>query len=561
MIRRCVPLGIALLVLAPAAGLAQVPGPANPERVPERFKPPPTPRSTAPLSIPAPNAVLPPEQAAATRFTLKGVVFDGATVFQPQDLAPLYTPLLGKEVSLLDIYRLRDAVTARYRSAGYVLSQAIIPPQQIGDGVVHIQVVEGYIAKVSIEGAGDPRGLIRRMADKITRERPLNVRTLERYVLLIGDLPGVTVNTVLKPSADTPGAAELVIALARKPFTLALQADNRGSIAIGPEEFTAEAQANSIVGLDEQTGVQYATTAQTRELQYVSVHHDEILNAEGLRLSFSVSESWSHPGGTLKVLNAYGRGDTWRLRISEPVIRSRARSLTLGLALNAQDSRTDLIGVTVARDRVRYVSADLAFDFADTALGDARPAQTLVRAELDQGFNGLGAIATGSANLSRVNGRSDFTKLNLDALRIQSIAPRASVAFGAEAQLTNQSLLSSQQCGLGGARFGRGYEPSEITGDVCGALSVEGRYTLPLGADIVQGPQLYAFWEGGFVSLNNPLPGERARDSLASAGVGLRFQLLHRLSAELELAKPLTRSIASRGNKDWRPLFAVSARF
>ena len=56
-----------------------------------------------------------------------------------------------KEVSLLDIYKVRDAITAKYRAAGYVLSQAIIPPQQISDGIVRIQVVEGYIGKVEFD--------------------------------------------------------------------------------------------------------------------------------------------------------------------------------------------------------------------------------------------------------------------------------------------------------------------------------------------------------------------------------------------------------------------------
>ena len=554
-------IALALVAAAGRAHAQPVPGPANPERVPERFQPPPAPKSTAPVTVPAPNILVPPEQAAATHFVLKSVVFDGATVFKPADFASLYSSLLGKDVTLLDIYRLRDAVTTKYRAAGYILSQAIIPPQQIGDGIAHIRVIEGYISGISVEGASDRRGLIRATAAKISAERPLNVRTLERYVLLIGDLPGVTVNTVLKPSADQPGAAELVVVVNRKSFQGSLSADNRGSIAIGPEEFTVGLEVNSILGLDEQTGVEYATTAQTRELQYLSIHHDEVLNAEGLRLSFSGSESWSHPGGTLSVLNPFGRGDTWRLHLAEPVIRSRARSLTLGLGLNAQDSRTDLLSVTVAKDRVRFFSFDLAFDFADTALGDARPAQSLIRAELSQGFNGLGATPSGSPNLSRANGRSDFTKLNLDALRIQSVAPRVSVALGAQVQLTNDSLLSSQQCGLGGSRFGRGYEPSELTGDVCGALSIEGRYTLPLKADFIQTPQLYAFWEGGIASLNHPLLGEPQRQSLASAGVGFRFKLAHRITAEFELAKPLTRPIASRGNKNLRPLFAVSTQF
>ena len=52
-----------------------------------------------------------------------------------------------------------------------------------------------------------------------------------------------------------------------------------------------------------------------------------------------------------------------------------------------------------------------------------------------------------------------------------------------------------------------------------------------------------------------------ARASLASAGIGFRLTILERFSVGFELAKPLTRPIASRGNKDFRPLFSISTKF
>jgi hemolysin activation/secretion protein len=488
------------------------------------------------------------------------VTVEGSTVFRTSDFERLYAPLIGKEVSLADIYNLRDAITARYRSAGYILSQAIIPPQQIADGSVRLQVIEGYVSSVEIRGeVNDRRGLIREMAQKITRSRPTRLADMERYVLLIGDLPGVDVKTVLEPSKDQSGASNLIVLLARKPLGIQAEADNRGSRAIGPDEFSAGIALNSLLGLDEQTTLQGATVAPVRELHYLSIHHDETLNSEGLRLNLSASTSEARPEGLIAPLDALGRDQIYSVGLSEAVIRSRASTLTLGANFTVTDATTDLLNTLFSRDHLRVVSANGSYDFADTWFGDTRPATSLLTVQVSHGLDVLGATGPGSADLSRVNGRSDFTKATFLTNRVQSITSQFSLFFAAEGQATGDALLTTEQFGLGGASFGRGYEPSELTGDQGLAASLEARYSpsiLPRYA-----PQFYAFYDVGIIWLNAPLAGERSGASLASTGIGLRFALTRYLTADLDLAKPLTRVIASRGNKDVLPLFTISTSF
>jgi hemolysin activation/secretion protein len=560
MVVRRLSVGLALCVSISAAANAQiVPGPANPGRIEQRFQPAPKPQSAPEITIPGPQAVLPPDRAAQIHFQLKSVVIDGATVFQATAFAHLYAPLLGREISLLDAYKLRDAITAKYRAAGYILSQAIIPPQNVADGMVHIQVVEGYIANVIIEGKPrDPRHLIKAMAERIKRYRPLRERDLERYILLISDLPGVTVNTVLKPSPDQPGAADLVVIVTQRLLSGSADADNRGSRAIGPEEFSAGVNLNSALGLDEQTSILLATTARTRELHYISLHHEEILNPEGWRLDLSGSYSDSKPGGALSALDSQGKGTILSALLTDPILRSRSQSLKLGLGFTLMNTTTDLLGARFADDRVRFATLNATYDFADTVFG--APASNLAQGEIDHGFSGLGASKDGSPDLSRANGRSDFTLISGQATRVQSLIPRVSVAFAIAGQYAFDPLLSSQQFGLGSRRFGRGYEPSELTGDSGAALSIEPRYDPPLNL-LVRQPELYAFYEVGEVWQKSPLVGQPKDASLASAGLGFRFQLGSQLFADFELAKPLTRDIASRGNKDIRPIFDISTTF
>jgi len=512
--------------------------------------------------MPPPEAITPPIEAAQTRFALTGASVEHSTVFNVTELRALYAPLIGKEVSLLDIYKLRDAITAKYRAAGFVLSQAIIPPQRIEGGVVRLEVIEGFINAVTVEGdSGDRRNLVERIARKLSRARPLNERDLERAVLLIGDLPGVEARTVLKPSENTPGAAELVVVVTRRAFAGSVSADNRGSLAIGPEQFSVAAVANSLLGQGEQTTLQLVTTRKTRELRYLSLGHEDVLSADGLRLGLSASLSRSQPGGSAAILETRGEIRSFRANLSQPIVRSREKTLTIGTGVEILDSSNSIFGFEISDDRVRLAYVDLAFDYADTWFGDRYPASSLVRARIDRGLNGWGATRTGSFALSRADAVSDFTKISGEVTRLQRLTSVLSLSVSAAGQYSLDPLLSSQQFGLGGARFGRGYEPSEILGDSGVAVSVEARVAPWATSRARLRPQLYAFYDAGVVWLKDTSTAGADRSSLSSAGVGVSCYLGRAVLTQFEIAKPLTRQVASRGNEAIRPLFSISTAF
>jgi hemolysin activation/secretion protein len=504
---------------------------------------------------------MPPAESLKIDFILNVVILDGSTVYKPADLTPLYGDLIGKKVSLAQMFALRDVLTAKYRRDGYILSQVIVPPQKMTDGVIHMQAVEGYVANVTIQGdAHDSRGLITDMAERIKSARPLTAKVLERYVLLMQDVPGLSVRTVLRPAGNVPGAADLDLVVTHKTVTGYASVDNRGSKAIGPLQGQVGINLNSLFGRDDRTGLQLATVSPVDELQYAALQHDEILTPEGTRLSLGATYSRSKPRGALVNLDPLGNSRSFRAGIDYPVIRSPARTLRVGGAFMALNSSVDLLGTRFSDDKVRYLSLTASDDAADTLFGDSRPASTLVNFELSQGLDILGATRTGSPNLSVANGHSDFTRLNVDLTRNQTLSGRFGLGLAMAAQAATAPLLSAQRFGLGGTRIGRGYEPSEILGDSGIAGSIEARYNLPGNANFIN-PQVYLFYDIGKVWNKNPTVGQPQSQSLASAGPGVRFDLSHQVSANLELAKPLTRDIASRGNRDTRLLFSIISRF
>ena len=232
-------MALLLPVLAEPA-LAQIPGSELPGRAREEFKQP-----RAPLSRPgAPVVSLPstvaPEGADKLMVTVRGFRITGSTIYSEADLELLYRDIVGREVPVTAIYDLAQRITAKYGGDGYVLSRAIVPPQELSPrgSVVRIQIIEGYIDRVEWPPVlAKYRDFFSDYAAKITAERPINVKTLERYLLLASDLPGLRFTNSLKASPSNPGAATLVVEVVEKPLDAFSRVDNRGTKARGPLQY------------------------------------------------------------------------------------------------------------------------------------------------------------------------------------------------------------------------------------------------------------------------------------------------------------------------------------
>ena len=205
-----------------------------------------------------------PANAENVRFTLKTVQVEGATAYSDQELSSLYADKVGSEISLADVYTIAAEMTNKFRNTGYILTQVVVPPQTIQGGAVNLKVVEGYIDQVVVEGAGTEREnkTVREYAGHIRTGKALNVRELERYLLLINDLPGVEARSVLSPSRNKAGAADLRIIVSRDPYDAILSLDNYGSRFLGPLQASAAGSLNSFFGLDEKITAQVVMAPQ-----------------------------------------------------------------------------------------------------------------------------------------------------------------------------------------------------------------------------------------------------------------------------------------------------------
>jgi hemolysin activation/secretion protein len=545
---------------------AQVPTAVDPSILEKRFEQPE--RSSLPQS--SIKTVTPPQpamsadmqkQLAKQRFVLRKVVVDGNTVYSDDQLKFAYEDMLGKEISLLDAQTIVKRITDYYRSHDYILSQAIVPSQNIKDGVLKIRVVEGFINDVQIQGdiKGDRASkILTAYAGSIKNERPIRTSDLERYLLLMDDLPGTTAKGVVHPSKTTPGAADLLVNIEHKTYEASYTVDNRGSKAVGPFQHSATFAANSILGQYDRTVARFITTSPTTELRFIDLQHEEQIGSEGTRLVFTGSGSHSEPGDSLKELDIRSNSTFFQAKLLHPFQRSRKENMVGRAIFDARNTETDVFNViNLNKDKLRVVRAGGNYDFADQWSG-----VNLFDAEIAHGLDIFGSTDEND-NQSRTDVEPDFTKINFDITRTQPLPSGFSVFTAVSGQYAFDKLLAAEQFTLGGANFGRAYDPGELSGDHGIAGKIELRYGQGISDPLLQSYQVYGFYDVGRVWLRGAGPGENDKMSLASAGLGLRANFSQAFSSNVEVADPLTKPAANQGGHSHSPrlFFSVTGRF
>ena len=551
-------LGIAFLgVCEPAVAQTVVPPAAEGGRIPTPSAPliQDAPDFVVELLIPDSRRGLSQGDEAAITFLAEDIVVNGATVYPTAEIAQITDPIRGQEISLADLFAVADSLEAKYRADGYILTRVFVPAQRVGDGRFMIQVVEGFVNELLIQGdAGGTRDLLEGYMRAVAEDRPLRSSTLQRYLLLARDLPGVTASGVLRPSGTTTGAAQLVVTVTRKRLDAFAQWDNRASKYTGPNRATLSASGNSLaVAGDRLTGT-VLMTQDWDEQRYSEMRYSLPVGSEGARVETSVSYSTSELGFDLHGDELKTKTLIVNMNAGFPLIRSRDRNLNLrgDVTWREVNSRAEEPGNTFrTRDRITRFGLGLQYDQTDSLLG-----VTSLSVDLYQGANILGAGrgkgegTPPNPEISRAEGISNFTKVTMDIARLQRLLPNINLLLAFRGQYSfGDKLLSSEEFAIGGEQFGRAYDPGEITGDsgVAGLAEVQVRFvTDGLIVPALESLTFYGSYDNGVVF--NYDRDTQGSSSISSFALGLRtnFEAIFNgdvlgFGIDMELAWPLTR--------------------
>ncbi len=502
-----------------------------------------------------------PAGAEKVTFTLQNLQLDGVTTYSEADLRPVYADKIGQTISLADLYGIAGDLTRKYRNDGYILTQIVVPPQTIEGGTARLQVVEGYVSEVTVQGRDDG-SLIRSYASKIKMNKgATNVKDLERWMLLINDLPGVTARGVLSPSPTQTGAADMTVITEHDNFDALLGIDNYGSRYLGPTQVTAVASGNSLLGLNEKITAQAVATPMDGldpELAYIGLNYLQPIFDYGTSFEIFGSKTLTSPGFDLKQFDVDGRSDLLGVTVRHPFIRSRALNLTGRATFDYRNVESDNDLEETRKDRIRALRVGARAEAVDTLFGIG---YNIADIEVSHGVDVFGSSQENAPNLSRLEAEPDFYKVNAELQRLQRIYGSVNVLLGVTGQLSNSPLYSSEEFGVGGISYGRGYDPSEIIGDDGVAGKVELQWTEPYKLPYLESYQLFGFYDVGRVWNQDATTSAQKIDSLASAGFGVRMDLPMEINAGALLAFPLTRAPQTEDEDKARLLFTLSKRF
>jgi len=524
----------------------------DPRQTEKRFEDQQSPQG--PTARPMPQFARPQEQGdSKPLFVLRHVSITGAVAIPQERLVKAYQPYVGKKVSQADLAAIAAAVSDVYRAAGFHLSRAIVPPQDIQRGQLRIQVIEGSITELALKGEGAEQFGVRPMLDAVLAERPSRLATLERQLLLINGRPGVQIeDTAIEEIGPASGNFRLILSLKTWHVFTSFGVDNLGSSSVGPWQSYGTAAFNSYLAPGDSLVFNLSTTpGDPRQLAFGRLSYDVPVGTDGARIGASGYYSEVRPGDFRHLYSDNIKTESFEIRGSIVPLQSQKSSLTLTAAggfTNATEK--DVFGPIYA-DRIRTASLT-----ADYRLQDSFGGINYLTVNYRQGLDILGASHRGDVDLSREGASGKFSALNFWFTRYQTLADAWSLKLAAAGQTASGPLFTSQQFYLGGIAFGRGYGSAEISGDNGLAGSAELRFDQKTNLQYLSGYQLYAFVDSG-VAWND---GYRLSDglSLTSAGGGVRFFLLDGLQADIGAAAPLTYRAPDNPARGARVLFSLT---
>ncbi|HXC55977.1 MAG TPA: ShlB/FhaC/HecB family hemolysin secretion/activation protein [Rhizomicrobium sp.] len=481
--------------------------------------------------------------AQVTPFVLTGVRIEG-TSLAPAVLGDATKAFIGQTVDAKAIGEIANKVSAAYASGGDVaLYTVTVPDQDFAGGVLRLIVTEGYIEHVDVNG--DVEGDVSRvvsLAGKLTVERPLRRSTLERYLSLIRDLPGLTVDAQLL-AGSAAGAVKLSLTLKQKDHALALSFNDGGSSLLGRFQVQADLTLYNLLREGEETTLSLGTSTIVSRYQYFALSHGEALDDEGTRAG--ASYGYLHTRVPSFALD--GTAQTAQVYISHPVIRSYDENLSLVASLDSIDSSNALLGQLLANEHVRAFRLSAGYSLTDP--------DWLLSLGASANF-GLDILGAGVGDPLAAD--SDFKKIVLQGRYNHLLGADWVVRLHLVSQLASDRLPVSELYALGGAEFGRAFLSASALGDSAVAGSLEVGFAPKVLPSWLTGTEFFVFADDGMTWYRARHAAAAIDFDLASAGAGIRIPVGAKTRLELQAADALRADAPGTRAGEWRFLFALT---
>jgi hemolysin activation/secretion protein len=455
--------------------------------------------------------------AAATRVVVRQLLLTGNAVYDAPVLLAVarFTP--GESLTLGDLQAMAARITEHYRGNGYFVARAYIPAQDVTGNVVAIAVSEGRYGQVTVRNPSRLTDAVpRRLLAGLDGGDAITLAPLESRLLMLSDVPGVKVSSTLVPGS-VPGTSDLVVdVVPGRAVSGSVEADNAGNPYTGEVRVGATVNFNNPLGLGDVASLRVLTAGDGLaygRASYQMPFGRSTIGAAYSRLEYELGEQF-------EALGAHGSADVASLYGVMPLIRSRDSNLYAGLAYEDRrfEDRIDLLSSVTHRE-ARVLTASLYGNRQDGFGGGGANA---FYAALSAGSLDILTPATRAADAGSARSHGSYSKLWINATRLQRVTDVFSLHGSLTAQFASKNLDSSEKFVLGGMDGIRAYPQGEAFGDEGVLASLEARLLLAgLSGHVPGDVHLLGFVDGGRVTVNrNPWFDGGNQRRLGGAGIG-----------------------------------------
>ncbi len=508
-------LGILLLFNSSSANAQVPPDPAEETGPLDQLEPLPTlpPEPEEPVELEDESPPIPDlENVPPVSFFVEDIQVVGNTLFQ-SEIEGLISPLEGREITLEELLALRTAITQLYVENGYISSGAFVPTNQVlDDGTVEVQVIEGAIEQLQINGLGHLReGYVRDRVVPATAP-PLNVRRLEEALQLLQVDPLLQGVDAELTAGSGPGQNILILDLAEAdPFFTTFGFDNARAPSIGSYQGTVSVNHLNVLGFGDRLSASYNLTEglDTYDVDYA-------IPVNGLDGTFAIR----YQNAESEIVDEQFRdagirsnSETVSINFRQPLTRSLTNEFALSLGLDFRESRSfilDDIPFSFSIGPEEGVSRVRALRFGQEWVNRDINSVVAARSQFSIGLDAFGA----TVNNTGTDGH--FLAWLGQFQWVEQFSPGTLLVTRINAQLTPDSLLPLERFSVGGVDTVRGYAQNQIVTD--NAITASTEFRFPIADNLQLTPFVDA--GGGWNNLTpNPDP-----SFLLGLGLGLRWQ-------------------------------------
>ena len=456
------------------------------------------------------------EKAAKALITLKNIQFTGVTILGDMELKGIVEPFINTPMTYEQMLEIGMVVESYYRKNNY-LARAILPPQDLTDGVLTVDVIESVFSKVEIEQELEDLPNTQAHVEAIIEAQqrtgePLNSKSLDRALALANDLPGMSAQGSLRQGREA-GETELLLKLYQgRTRQTELTMDNGGSRSTGAIRLLASLTLLNPGDLADMLSV---VAVHTQGSDYARLAYSLPVGTDGWRMGANASVmDYKVVVGEQGMVGAFGRAVTKGLEWVYPWLRADDRSATVTLTADAKTfQNTSAQGLLMSDYEAKVLGAQVSGFYRDLNPGGGTGTYSM---QLSHGDINLDGSLSQQTDKNGPNTAGTFNKIRLNGTWQQALTTKTSAFVSYTGQMSDKNLDSSEKMQLGGMNGVRAYPTGEGSGSEGQLIQLELRHQLENGISMA------AFYDWGEVWLqHNPdFPGGPQHNTHIYRGIG-----------------------------------------